>query len=94
MIKRIVSFALYQPLFIVLGTIFIGVATPTEGGAMGAAGALILYPRYLDPVTELPCPPEILLQRFAEGWRPKASWLIRVRRWQGRLAKMFGTTSR
>jgi tripartite ATP-independent transporter DctM subunit len=26
----------------VLGTIFIGVATPTEGGAMGAAGALIL----------------------------------------------------
>jgi capsular polysaccharide export protein len=58
------------------------------------AGTLILYPRYLDPVTELPCPPEILLQRFAEGWRPKASWLIRVRRWQGRLAKMFGTTSR
>lgn len=29
-------------IFLVLGTIFIGVATPTEGGAMGAAGALIL----------------------------------------------------
>ncbi len=28
--------------FLVLGTIFIGLATPTEGGAMGAAGALIL----------------------------------------------------
>jgi TRAP-type mannitol/chloroaromatic compound transport system permease large subunit len=28
--------------FLVLGTIFIGVATPTEGGAMGATGALIL----------------------------------------------------
>src|SRR3569623_560207 len=28
--------------FLVLGTIFIGVATPTEGGAMGAAGASIL----------------------------------------------------
>jgi tripartite ATP-independent transporter DctM subunit len=26
----------------VLGTIFLGVATPTEGGAMGAAGALVL----------------------------------------------------
>jgi tripartite ATP-independent transporter DctM subunit len=26
----------------VLGTIFIGIATPTEGGAMGAAGAIIL----------------------------------------------------
>ena len=29
-------------IFLVLGTIFIGVATPTEGGAMGASGALIL----------------------------------------------------
>jgi TRAP-type mannitol/chloroaromatic compound transport system permease large subunit len=28
--------------FLVLGTIFIGLATPTEGGAMGAAGALLL----------------------------------------------------
>jgi tripartite ATP-independent transporter DctM subunit len=27
---------------VVVGTIFLGVATPTEGGAMGAAGALIL----------------------------------------------------
>ncbi len=29
-------------IFLVLGTIFVGIATPTEGGAMGAAGALIL----------------------------------------------------
>jgi tripartite ATP-independent transporter DctM subunit len=29
-------------LFLVLGTIFIGVATPTEGGAMGAVGAILL----------------------------------------------------
>jgi tripartite ATP-independent transporter DctM subunit len=29
-------------IFLVLGTIFLGVATPTEGGAMGALGALIL----------------------------------------------------
>ena len=28
--------------FLVLGTIFLGIATPTEGGAMGAAGALVL----------------------------------------------------
>ncbi|MDO5646358.1 TRAP transporter large permease subunit [Paracoccus sp. (in: a-proteobacteria)] len=28
--------------FLVLGTIFLGVATPTEGGAMGAVGALVL----------------------------------------------------
>ncbi len=40
-----VTFVLIPPLaliFLVLGTIFIGVATPTEGGAMGATGALIM----------------------------------------------------
>jgi TRAP-type mannitol/chloroaromatic compound transport system permease large subunit len=40
-----VTFVLMPPLiliFLVLGTIFLGVATPTEGGAMGAMGALIL----------------------------------------------------
>ncbi len=29
-------------IFLVLGTIFLGIATPTEGGAMGAVGALFL----------------------------------------------------
>ena len=29
-------------IFLVLGTIFIGLATPTEGGAMGAAGAILI----------------------------------------------------
>lgn len=29
-------------IFLVLGTIFLGMATPTEGGALGAAGALLL----------------------------------------------------
>jgi tripartite ATP-independent transporter DctM subunit len=29
-------------IFLVLGTIFVGIATPTEGGAMGAFGALVL----------------------------------------------------
>jgi TRAP-type mannitol/chloroaromatic compound transport system permease large subunit len=40
-----VTFVLIPPLvliFLVLGTIFLGVATPTEGGAMGAIGALIM----------------------------------------------------
>lgn len=40
-----VTFVLIPPLllvFLVLGTIFLGVATPTEGGAMGAAGALLM----------------------------------------------------
>src|SRR5579859_4995497 len=42
---RRVLLVLIPPLaliFLVLGTIFLGIATPTEGGAMGATGALIL----------------------------------------------------
>ncbi|WP_417221780.1 TRAP transporter large permease [Achromobacter spanius] len=40
-----VTFVMIPPLFLiflVLGTIFIGVATPTEGGAMGAVGAILM----------------------------------------------------
>jgi TRAP-type mannitol/chloroaromatic compound transport system permease large subunit len=40
-----VTFVLIPPLaliFLVLGTIFMGIATPTEGGGMGALGALLL----------------------------------------------------
>jgi tripartite ATP-independent transporter DctM subunit len=44
LVRRVV-FVLIPPLaliFLVLGTIFLGIATPTEGGAMGATGALAL----------------------------------------------------
>ncbi|WP_421692954.1 TRAP transporter large permease [Aestuariivirga sp.] len=44
-LARQVVFVLIPPLaliFLVLGTIFLGIATPTEGGAMGATGALVL----------------------------------------------------
>jgi tripartite ATP-independent transporter DctM subunit len=40
-----VGITLIPPLvliFLVLGTIFLGIATPTEGGALGAAGAVLL----------------------------------------------------
>jgi TRAP-type mannitol/chloroaromatic compound transport system permease large subunit len=48
-----VTFVMVPPLFLiflVLGTIFIGVATPTEGGAMGASGSILLalFKRWLD----------------------------------------------
>ena len=48
-----------------------------------AAGALILYPRYLDPVTREPCDPETIIDRLArrELWRP--SPLVVARRLQG-----------
>ena len=44
-LARQVIVVLIPPLaliFLVLGTIFLGIATPTEGGAMGAVGAMIL----------------------------------------------------
>ncbi|WP_323033750.1 TRAP transporter large permease subunit [Paracoccus sp. (in: a-proteobacteria)] len=44
LLLRVVT-SLIPPLilvFLVLGTIFLGIATPTEGGAMGAMGALVL----------------------------------------------------
>ncbi len=44
-LARRVVVTLVPPLvliFLVLGTIFLGVATPTEGGALGAVGALVL----------------------------------------------------
>ena len=40
-----VTFVMIPPLaliFLVLGTIFLGIATPTEGGAMGSVGALVM----------------------------------------------------
>ncbi|MHC3917309.1 TRAP transporter large permease subunit [Alcaligenes nematophilus] len=40
-----VVFVMIPPLgliFLVLGTIFLGIATPTEGGAMGAVGAILM----------------------------------------------------
>jgi TRAP-type mannitol/chloroaromatic compound transport system permease large subunit len=64
-----VTFVLIPPLgliFLVLGTIFIGIATPTEGGAMGAVGAVLmamsrrrlslsLLTQAMDSTTKLSC---------------------------------------
>lgn len=64
-----VVFVMIPPLaliFLVLGTIFIGVATPTEGGAMGAVGAILmalvrgrltwdLLKQAMDTTTKLSC---------------------------------------
>jgi capsular polysaccharide export protein len=51
------------------------------------AGALIVYPRYLDPVTRLPCGPETIIERLdhPEAWR--AGPLVWARRMQGAAAR-------
>ena len=56
------------------------------------AGALILYPRYLDPVTRLPCKPELVIERLAspELWRP--GLLVAARRLQGSFVRRWSET--
>ncbi|MHB8283833.1 MAG: capsular polysaccharide export protein, LipB/KpsS family [Caulobacteraceae bacterium] len=53
------------------------------------AAALIQYPRYLDPVTRLPCPPEVLIDRLAcsASWT-RTSRTTRFRRLQSRLTSL------
>jgi len=50
------------------------------------AAALLLYPRYLDPVTGLPCPPEVLIRRLADsaGAQQRQGIVVQLRRLQGR----------
>jgi capsular polysaccharide export protein len=69
------------------------VVAPSRGRRLSleelVAGALILYPRYLDPVTRLPCGPEIVVERLAdpELWRPGP--LVFARRLQGAAARWW-----
>lgn len=54
------------------------------------AATLLLYPRYLDPVTGLPCPPEILIERLKSGSaRRKNTILVLLRRAQGNLRRLL-----
>ena len=48
--------------------------------------ALIAYPRYLDPVTALPCPPEIAALRLAQGQSHKPPHLRALAKLQGLFA--------
>lgn len=49
------------------------------------SAVLLLYPRYLDPETGLPCPPEILIRRLsATTGRRQQGLVVQLRRIQGR----------
>ena len=49
--------------------------------------ALIGYPRYYDPVSHRPCPPEVAVERLASGaLPPPGRWLRLLAKLQGRLA--------
>lgn len=51
------------------------------------AAALLLYPRYLDPVTGLPCPAEVVVARLSIGEEQDPGLLVNMRRLQGKLMR-------
>lgn len=55
------------------------------------AAALILYPRYVDPITNLPCPPELVVERLGEGAAKtdRRSPLVLARQLQGWLQRLL-----
>jgi capsular polysaccharide export protein len=52
------------------------------------SGVLILYPRYLDPGTGLPCEVEQMAARFVHRGLPRYSALTRLQRIRGRLRRL------
>lgn len=58
-----------------------------------AHAALIAYPRYLDPVTGQPCPPELLVERLADGKgrapKPALRLLSKAQGWLSGYARLW-----
>ncbi len=57
------------------------------------AAACLLYPRYLDPVTSLPCPAEVLVHRLTTApppLAPTAATAVALRRATGRVRRALG----
>jgi capsular polysaccharide export protein len=52
-----------------------------------AAGALIFYPRYLDPVTRRLCDPETIVERLAQPELWRVGPIVRLRRFHGALGR-------
>jgi len=51
------------------------------------AAALLVYPRYLDPISGLPCPAEVVVARLAAGDASDPGLLVGVRRLQGKVMR-------
>ena len=51
------------------------------------AATLLLYPRYFDPKSGLPCPPEIIVERLSMPDRERPVLLVGMRRLQGKLMR-------
>jgi capsular polysaccharide export protein len=51
------------------------------------AAVLLAYPRYLDPVSGLPCPAEVVVERLSAGDIPGPNLIVILRRVQGRIMR-------
>jgi capsular polysaccharide export protein len=62
-------------------------AKPSLDGLVHAA--LIAYPYYWDPVTRMPCPVEVVLERFEEMAKAtgQPSWFVRAKDWRRRAVR-------
>ena len=52
------------------------------------AATLLLYPRYLDPISGLPAPAEIIVDRLTAPTAERSGALINLRRLQGRIKRL------
>lgn len=53
------------------------------------AAVLLEYPRYLDPVTGLPCPAEVVVDRLVAGRTSSSALIVGLRRAQGKIMRRF-----
>ena len=58
------------------------------------AATLLMYPRYLDPVTALPCPAEVVVDRLCAGAVSPTGLLVSARRIQGKLMRRLSWFAR
>jgi capsular polysaccharide export protein len=58
------------------------------------AATLLLYPRYLDPMTRLPCPPEVLIERLSAGGGKDGMLVIARRAWGRTMAAVRNLSAR
>jgi capsular polysaccharide export protein len=49
--------------------------------------ALLIYPRYVDPVTGLPCPAEVVVARLSASDESRTGFIVGVRRLQGKFMR-------
>jgi capsular polysaccharide export protein len=53
------------------------------------AAVLLVYPRYMDPVTGLPCPAEVVVERLSSRELTDPNLIVTLRRVQGKLMRRF-----